>query len=116
MQFALKLSSASHGLHHLCDATHEKASASAPNITLSLAPWVFHTHSAEFLLNKFRTITVNLTYLYLSRYVLKELIETEKHYVADLGFIVEVNLKNTQSALTEKKELSHPTKSWQKEL
>ena len=26
------------------------------------------------------------------RYVLKELIETEKYYVADLGLIVEVNL------------------------
>lgn len=30
--------------------------------------------------------------LYHCRYVLKELIETEKHYVADLGLIVEVNL------------------------
>lgn len=37
-------------------------------------------------------MTLILTYLYIYRYVLKELIETEKHYVADLGFIVEVNL------------------------
>lgn len=31
------------------------------------------------------------------RYVLKELIETEKHYVADLGLIVEVMLTHTHT-------------------
>lgn len=46
--------------------------------------------------------------------MLKELIETEKHYVADLGLIVEVNLASlpaqnthTHSSLTEKRGLSH---------
>uniref|UniRef100_A0A7N8X3I7 Rho guanine nucleotide exchange factor 25 n=1 Tax=Mastacembelus armatus TaxID=205130 RepID=A0A7N8X3I7_9TELE len=35
------------------------------------------------------SITIILHHLYLYRYVLKELVETEKHYVADLGLIVE---------------------------
>uniref|UniRef100_A0A8C4GTT5 Rho guanine nucleotide exchange factor 25 n=1 Tax=Dicentrarchus labrax TaxID=13489 RepID=A0A8C4GTT5_DICLA len=41
--------------------------------------------------NKFSSITLTLIllHLYLYRYVLKELIETEKHYVTDLGLIVE---------------------------
>ena len=40
----------------------------------------------------FNSLTLILRYLYLYRYVLKELIETEKHYVVDLGLIVEVKL------------------------
>uniref|UniRef100_A0A667WBH9 Rho guanine nucleotide exchange factor 25 n=1 Tax=Myripristis murdjan TaxID=586833 RepID=A0A667WBH9_9TELE len=41
--------------------------------------------------NLFRSVALTLipSHLSLHRYVLKELIETEKHYVADLGFIVE---------------------------
>lgn len=44
--------------------------------------------------NTFGSITLTLIWphLYLYRYVLQELIETEKHYVVDLGLIVEVNL------------------------
>lgn len=37
------------------------------------------------------TLTVIFPHLYFYRYVLKELIETEKYYVSDLGLIVEVN-------------------------
>lgn len=37
-------------------------------------------------------MTPILSPLYICRYVLKELVETEKHYVVDLGFIVEVTL------------------------
>uniref|UniRef100_A0A3B4UG41 DH domain-containing protein n=1 Tax=Seriola dumerili TaxID=41447 RepID=A0A3B4UG41_SERDU len=45
----------------------------------------------RFCKNKFDIIslTLILPHLYLYRYVLKELIETEKHYVGDLGLIVE---------------------------
>uniref|UniRef100_A0A672YEX6 Rho guanine nucleotide exchange factor 25-like n=1 Tax=Sphaeramia orbicularis TaxID=375764 RepID=A0A672YEX6_9TELE len=50
--------------------------------------WVAKTYVFCCVLNvSIRITTARL--LYLCRYVLKELIETEKHYVADLGFIVE---------------------------
>lgn len=48
--------------------------------------------SAQQLGSQTNSPTLILCRLSAARYVLKELIETEKHYVADLGLIVEVEL------------------------